>query len=624
MEFMPGLNGEVMEMAKRCRHYAMCKIDYLGTGICASGQSKHYVSYYPQGRMDIYAALETGAVPVTDVLADIADSCDLCGVCDYQCHFYTEMRPSRVMAALKSCIDDYRSRGGEVRRTPADGVLKSLREITGDEWASNDPAILVTYSHDPFPLASMRMPRYVVLPRTREEVSGIVRLAREEALHYVVRGNGGNTTAQVLTDGIVIDVNRMKGIEIDSDNWVAKVGAGVTSFDLQTEAARRGFRISSAEPSAMVCGNIICSGTFSPWANVYGVAADSAVDAEFVGPDGNSFSLNDKTAPNLFAFHRGDVPSPGVCTSAKVKLYPVTGDEEGVLVPFAGLAEALDFSKQLSMRRIGLAVAVLGGHYLTSFTSPSKELAERVKPVLTDLLDANYMVLVLGDSYEMKSVRSIARSAGGHSVIGNGLFRTLVLGMPKLAEGGWQDMVRGVDWKKTAFDVLAGDDMKDVLEMALSPSAENIASAVAEADLRDFYRGIYERPEMLDLVWLNTFRIVSARMSRHKHMVAFILYMPLESKLIEDIISELETIAARHGITHDYGFVTPMNLGKRAVFEYDYYVDHADEADRRRIQDAAPELMALIDRLYRTVKGTTWIRHIVAQGFSRKEQFLYI
>jgi hypothetical protein len=98
----------------------------------------------------------------------------------------------------------------------------------------------------------------------------------------------------------------------------------------------------------------------------------------------------------------------------------------------------------------------------------------------------------------------------------------------------------------------------------------------------------------------------------------------MEAKLIEDIIGELEEIARKHGITHDYGFVTPMDFGKRAVFEYDYYVDHADEADRKRIQDAAPELMALIDRLYRDVKGTTWIKHIVSQGFSRKEQFLYI
>ena len=44
----------------------MCKIDYLGTGLCPPGKRYHYVSYYPQGRMDLYAALVGGLIPVTE------------------------------------------------------------------------------------------------------------------------------------------------------------------------------------------------------------------------------------------------------------------------------------------------------------------------------------------------------------------------------------------------------------------------------------------------------------------------------------------------------------------------------------------------------------------------------
>ena len=43
--------------ARNCRHYAMCKIDFLGSGVCASGLEKHFASYYPQGRMILYEAL---------------------------------------------------------------------------------------------------------------------------------------------------------------------------------------------------------------------------------------------------------------------------------------------------------------------------------------------------------------------------------------------------------------------------------------------------------------------------------------------------------------------------------------------------------------------------------------
>ena len=38
---------DILKTAKNCRHYAMCKIDFLGSGVCRSGLEKHYVSFYP-------------------------------------------------------------------------------------------------------------------------------------------------------------------------------------------------------------------------------------------------------------------------------------------------------------------------------------------------------------------------------------------------------------------------------------------------------------------------------------------------------------------------------------------------------------------------------------------------
>lgn len=619
MNLKPIISKEAQKMAAQCRHYAMCKIDYLGTGVCASGKAKHYVSYYPQGRMDIYAALTAGFLPVTEALADIADTCDLCGICDKQCHFYTEMKPSLVMAALKNYVDVYRKQGGKVEKPSADDVLKMLQSIVGEEWASNDPAILLTYADDPCPLTPMCMPRYVALPRTRDEVAGIVRLARKLQIPMVVRGNGGSTAGFVFTDGIVIDLNRMQGMEIDRENWVAVVEAGVTAYDLQKEAARQGLRINAAEPAATVCGNIICSGTFSTWINAYGTAADNMVDAEFVAPDGSTFRLGEKTAPNLFAYKHEDVPSPGICTKAHVRLHPVTEDEEGVLVPFSSFADAVAFSRELSTRRIGLAVAVLGEHYLSAFTSPTEKLAERVRPALTGLLGIKYMVLVIGDRYAISAIRTM-----GRPVIDNALFRILALGLPRLAADDWQFFIRDLDWNNNAFELLTKENMRPLLETILSPSPDNIASAVDDPDLRSFYARLYARPEMTDLVWLNTFRIVSARMSRSKHMFALILYIPLDrQQFIDNIIREFAAIADRHGITHHFGFLTPLDMGKRAILEYDYYCDHRDEAEKKRIQDAMPELVPMIEGLCRDVKGVAWMKHIVSQGFCRKEQFLY-
>ena len=141
------------------------------------------------------------------------------------------------------------------------------------------------------------MPGYVVLPASRDEVVEIVNLANEFGLSYVVRGNGGSVFGLVFSDGIVTDMNRMKSIVIDKENWVAVVEPGATSFDVQMEAYKHGFRVNVAEPAATVCGNIICTGIFSTWSNAYGVAADNLVNGEFVDNQGNVFSLADRDCP---------------------------------------------------------------------------------------------------------------------------------------------------------------------------------------------------------------------------------------------------------------------------------------------------------------------------------------
>src|SRR5674476_564404 len=136
------------ETARNCRHYAMCKIDFLGGGVCESGLEKHFVSYYPQGRMILYEALSENKISVTEKCVEIADSCNLCGKCDYQCYFLNEMRPTKVMEALKTHVETFINNGGKIKPAKEDSILREIRKIVGDDWATNDEGITVTYSHD--------------------------------------------------------------------------------------------------------------------------------------------------------------------------------------------------------------------------------------------------------------------------------------------------------------------------------------------------------------------------------------------------------------------------------------------------------------------------------------------
>jgi UDP-N-acetylenolpyruvoylglucosamine reductase len=612
------IDESARKTAAQCRHYAMCKIDYLETGLCPSGPLKHFVAYYPQGRMDLYRALAEGLIPVTEALLDSADTCTLCGVCDKQCHFVTGMRPVKVMEALKAFVQEHRAGNKPVLKPAADDILKKLRAIVGQEWASNDPAILFTYADDPFPLTGIRMPRYVVLPGSRDEVAAAVSLADTLGLPFAVRGNGGSVFGCVFSDGIVLDMNRMREIEFDAGNWCVSVGPGVTSFELQKEAHARGYRVNTAEPAATVCGNIVCTGTFSTWSNVYGTAADGFVDLEFVDRKGKVFRLSDRNAPNAFAFDHAVVPSPGVCTRAVVKLQPVTDDEEGLLVPFAELEPAVRFARELSQRRIALALAVLGGHYISTFMSPSRELSEKIKHVVPEVLGIQYLVLVVADAHGRAAVRKMAGT-----VIDGDLFRTLMLGLPRLADREVLDIVRASEGRTPPYEVLCRPEMRSVVEAILRPSPETIAGSVDE-DLRDFYRRLYERPEMSDLVWLNMFRIVSARMARHKHVFAFLVYVPLDRfEVIDQVIAGLDRAGRAHGLEHEYGFLTPMDLGKRAILEYDFYLDHTDPAEKRKMAEAWAEIGPWLDGLAAVTKGVTFLLYVFSQGSARKESFLY-
>jgi hypothetical protein len=598
------IDHEALKTASACRHYAMCKIDYLGTGLCPAVESNFYVSYYPEGRMDIYRALAERAIPVTEGLTDIADTCTLCGICDKQCYFVTELRPLRVMKALKDFVEDHRRGKGEIVKVQPDELLLRLRAIVGDAFATNDPAHLVSYAGDPCPIASPVMPRYIVLPRSRDEI----------------RGNGANTMGFANGSGLIIDTNRMRGLVIDRDRWCAVVEPGVSAFELQREANRQGFRVNVAEPAVLVCANQFSSGIFSLLGASYGTCAANCINAEFVGPDGRIFELNQADAPNLYAFKKDVVPLPGVCTRVCVKLHPMTDDEAGVLVPFTRLDEALGLAEDLNRRRIGFGIGILGTEYTAAFLAPTKALARRLKEIFPDKLEINYLVLVLGDRFAIDAVRKIV----GNKVIDQGLFRTLMLGAPRLADDGLSSLLDGLQSDRPNHDLLCRPEARALIEAALDPSPETLAGAVDE-DMRGFFRELYERPEMTDLVWLNMFRILSSRMGRERAFVACIVFAPLDKKdIINTILARFREVADSHGVKNGFGFVMPLDLGKRALLEYDYYFDPAVPAEVDNIRRALSEAAGFILETSARVPGVAWIRHLVYQGFCRMEHFLYI
>jgi FAD/FMN-containing dehydrogenase len=610
---------EVKDIAGKCVHYAMCRIDFLGTGVCASGIKSGYVSYYPQGRMEIVSALVSDVIPVTERLVDVAQSCTLCGRCDKQCYFVRELRPIKVMKALKQHIESHLEQGLPVVRPEEDDALRQLRAVTGKEWATNDPAVLVTYSVDRFPSAEQRMPQYVVMPASTAEVQEVVRIARARGLAYTARGHGASSFAVALGDGIIIDLTRMKQLEVNPQNWSATLGPGVTAFELQKEATKHGMRAAVVEPAACVCANLISTNMHSLFSHAYGMGPDHCSDAQFVNEDGDLHMLNDKHTPNPFHFDKeGGAQSPGICTQATVRLYPMTDDESAVLVPFPTLQEAAALAREVGRRRIGFAAGILGADYVSAFLSPTNQTAESLKRVFQDQMGLEYGLVVLGDKYDLAAVEDMA-----DVTLDETLIRSMMLSLPQLhGEEGLallSDLPRDGELYKVLFD----KDMAPLIEAALSPSPDNVAAAVPE-DMREFYRELYTRPEMTNLVWLNMFRILSSRTGRGRPFYGMVMYMPLDDlDMIAELCAQLKAVGDKHRLRNDFGYLIPLDFGKRAALEYDFYHDHTNPQERERAQAAAQEAAETIDRYMKKMNGRS-AAVVPYQGLCRKEKLLYV
>ncbi|MGM0532381.1 MAG: FAD-binding protein [Bacteroidota bacterium] len=609
--------SDALHTARRCRHYAMCKVDFLGTGVCPSGKKNHFVSFYPQGMMDITAAVLEKRIPVTTGLVDVANECTLCGICDTQCYFVTELRPFGVFQTLKSHIEDYLE-SNEPVEVPSDDFLNNLKSITGDKYATNDPALLMAYANDPFPNSSETMPGYVVVPSDTNQVSEIVKLCQREGMEYTIRGNGSSAMGFVLGTGLIIDTIRMKKMEFDTSTRAVTIGAGISAFELQKEAVARGYRVNAAEPSALYCANIMCSGLFSLFSSSYGTGADSIIDAEFVSKEGDIFALSQRDAPNLYGFSKTGPPIQGICTQAVVKLHPVVEDESAIAVPFSDMQSAIGYAKKLNMRHIGLGIGVLGGEYLSTFISPTAELAETLRNVFHKELGIEYLVVVLGNKHHLDAARDMAPV-----VLEQEVMRALILGIPAFGEDGLIQILRGMEGEAKPYEILAKPEMLPIIETALDPSPEQLSEAV-DPDLKAFYKKLYTRPELTDMLWLNTFRIVSSRMGRDGHLIVTILYVPLDNiPLVEEIHNRFKELTQSSGVRGEFGFITPIDQGAMGIFEWDMYLDHADPEEVKKMQKAMEKAGAMLEGFSQQDPRVLWIRDVLNKGFSRKEAYLY-
>jgi len=207
-------------------------------------------------------------------------------------------------------------------------IIEELTDVVGEANVLTSPEDLICYSYDG--TFAEHWPDVVVLPKSTEEVSGVMKIAYRESIPVVPRGMGSGLAAASVpfSGGIALSLTRMDRIlEIDEANMTAAAEAGVVTADLQTEVEKRGL-FYPPDPASVkqstIGGNVACNAG-GPRCLKYGVTGDYVLGLKVVLADGRVLQTGGKAIKNVTAYNLtqlfvGSEGTLGVITEVLVRL----------------------------------------------------------------------------------------------------------------------------------------------------------------------------------------------------------------------------------------------------------------------------------------------------------------
>ena len=168
-----------------------------------------------------------------------------------------------------------------------------------------------------------RRPALVVRPTGVDDVVSALRFAREDDLLIAVRC-GGHSIPGLSTcdDGIVIDLSRMRGAEVDPERRTALLGGGSLLADLDAAAQEHGLVCPVGVVSHTGAAGLTLGG-MGRLQRRFGLTVDNLVSVDLVTADGRLVHASEDEHPDLFWGLRGAGPNFGIATALEYGLHPL-------------------------------------------------------------------------------------------------------------------------------------------------------------------------------------------------------------------------------------------------------------------------------------------------------------
>ena len=167
-----------------------------------------------------------------------------------------------------------------------------------------------------------KKPAMIAYCADAQDIVEAVTFARSRALPVAVRSGGHNVAGLSVCDGgMVIDLSRMKRIDVDPVRRTARAEAGLDlgEFDRATQA--HGLATTMGVNSDTGIAGLTLGGGFGKLGRKYGLTCDNLIAAEVVTSEGKILRASTTEHPDLFWGLRGGGGNFGIVTAFEYQLH---------------------------------------------------------------------------------------------------------------------------------------------------------------------------------------------------------------------------------------------------------------------------------------------------------------
>jgi len=178
-----------------------------------------------------------------------------------------------------------------------------------------------------------RRPAAIVQVADDADVSRVVSIARDTGVELAIRSGGHSNAGHGTSDGgIVIDLARMRDLDIDVDERTAWAEAGLTAGEYTAAAGARGLATGFGDTASVGIGGITLGGGIGYLARKHGLTIDDLIAADVVTADGRVLRVDAENDPDLFWALRGGGGNFGIATRFRFRLHELDEIVGGMLM----------------------------------------------------------------------------------------------------------------------------------------------------------------------------------------------------------------------------------------------------------------------------------------------------